>query len=61
MRVDPQAEAAAAMNGWEAIPLDELAALQGAKPVECVEELAADIWESPEEIEAFLSDVYANR
>lgn len=46
---------------WEPIPTEELAVMQRAKPVARVEELAADIWESTEEREAFLADVYAAR
>jgi hypothetical protein len=46
---------------WEAIPADELAAMQGTKPLTHIEELAADIWESPEELKAFLEDVYRAR
>ena len=46
---------------WEPIPTEELAVMQRVKPVTRVEELVADIWESPEEVEAFLADVYAAR
>jgi hypothetical protein len=46
---------------WEPIPTDELAAMQRTKPLAHIEELAADIWESPEELEAFLADVYRAR
>lgn len=46
---------------WEPIPTEGLAVMQRVKPVTHVEELAADIWESPEEVEAFLADVYAAR
>lgn len=46
---------------WEPIPTDDLAAMQHVKPVVRVEDLAADIWESPEELEAFLAEVYEAR
>lgn len=46
---------------WEPVDLDALAIRQGVKPVERAESLKADIWESPEELEEFLADVYAAR
>jgi uncharacterized protein (DUF2384 family) len=49
------------LSFWERASLDGLAEMQRVKPVARVEELAADIWESPEELEAFLADVYAAR
>lgn len=39
------------------LTIDELARLQHAKPVQDPKELMADIWESDEELEAFLSDL----
>ena len=41
--------------------LDELARLQGATVVDDIDELAADIWESDEELDAFLADLRAAR
>lgn len=46
---------------WEPGSLDELAARQGAGPLRSVEDLAADIWASPEELDEFLADIYAAR
>lgn len=40
---------------------DELARLYNAEVVQDPEELAADIWESDEELQAFLSDLRASR
>jgi hypothetical protein len=40
--------------------LDELARLQHAVPVE-PDDLVADIWESDEELDAFLADLRASR
>lgn len=41
--------------------IDELARLQHAQEVHGAEELAADIWESDEELDAFLADLRACR
>jgi len=45
------------------VPTEELARLQGIFPIKSVEELAAaeDPFESDEEYEAFLADLYASR
>ena len=45
------------------VPTDELARRQGVKPIRSVDELAAavDPFESDEEHEAFLADLYASR
>jgi hypothetical protein len=41
--------------------IEDLARAQHAEPVAHPEELAADIWESEEELEAFLADLRASR
>ena len=44
------------------VSTDELARRQGVKPIKSVDELAQpDPWESDEEYEAFLADLYASR
>jgi hypothetical protein len=44
------------------VPTEELARLQGVKPITSVDELAQpDLWESDEEYEEFLADLYASR
>jgi hypothetical protein len=44
------------------VPTEELARRQGVKPIKSVEELAQpDLWESDQEYEAFLADLYASR
>jgi hypothetical protein len=45
------------------VPTEELARRQGAKPITSVDDLAAaeDPFESDEEYEAFLADLYASR
>ena len=44
------------------VPTEELARRQGVKPIKSVDELAQpDLWESDEEYEAFLIDLYASR
>jgi hypothetical protein len=47
--------------GSRALALDELGRRFHAKPVADVHELAADIWESDEELDAFLADLRASR
>jgi hypothetical protein len=41
--------------------LDELAATQHLAPVDSLDELATDLWESDEELDAFLADVHRSR
>ena len=44
------------------VSTEELARRQGVKPIKSVDELAQpDLWESDEEYEAFLIDLYASR
>jgi hypothetical protein len=44
------------------LPFDELAKRQGVTPVGSLAELAQpDLWESDEEYDAFLADLYASR
>jgi hypothetical protein len=44
-----------------ALTLDELAAIQNLGPLESLDELAVDVWESDEELDAFLEDVRRSR
>lgn len=44
-----------------ALTLDELAQRCHATPVADAKELAADVWESDEELDAFLADLRASR
>lgn len=50
-----------AKASWVALSIDELARLQGAREVTDVDELASDVWESDEELDAFLADLRASR
>lgn len=43
------------------LTLEELARLQGATTVSDVSELLADVWDSDEELDAFLADLRASR
>ena len=44
------------------VSTEELARRQGVKPINSIDELAQpDLWESDEEYEAFLVDLYASR
>jgi hypothetical protein len=43
------------------VPTEELARRQGVQPITSIDELAQpDLWESDEEYEAFLTDLYAS-
>jgi hypothetical protein len=44
-----------------AMTLDDLAAIQNVEPLESLEELAADVWDSDAELDAFLQDVRRSR
>jgi hypothetical protein len=46
---------------WEPLSADVLARVQNIRPLERAEDLMAPIWESDEEVEQFLADVYAAR
>jgi hypothetical protein len=46
---------------WDPLSPDVLARLQDIRPLEHPEDLVAPIWESDEELERFLADVYAAR
>lgn len=46
---------------WSATTLDDLARAQHATPIRDPHELAADIWESDDELDAFLADLRAAR
>jgi hypothetical protein len=56
-----EAEAWGEYPFWKPLDLDELVHLQAIRPVDSAECLRADIWESEEELEEFLTDVYASR
>lgn len=48
--------------GDEYVSTEELARRQGVEPIVSVEDLAQpDLWESDEEYEEFLTDLYASR
>ena len=54
-----QPEHAAAEDG---VPIEELARRQGVGPIVSLDELAQpDLWESEQEYEEFLADLYASR
>ena len=53
--------ASAPLRSTRSFMIEELAAAQGVKPMESTEEWAADIFESDEELEAFLADLRASR
>jgi len=44
------------------VPIEELARRQGVEPVESLDDLACpELWDSDEEYEGFLADLYASR
>jgi uncharacterized protein (DUF2384 family) len=49
------------MAGATPLTIDELARLHNAVEVHGLGELAADIWESDEELDEFLADLHASR
>ena len=49
------------MAGAAPLTIDELARLHNAVEVHGLGELAADIWESDEELDEFLADLHASR
>jgi len=51
----------AAVWGGSSLTLAELARRQHAKPITDLSELVADIWESDEELNAFLADFRESR
>ena len=58
MASDP---APAPLRSTRRATIEELAAAQGVKPMESTEEWAADIFESDEELEAFLAHLRVSR
>ena len=50
-----------ALRPMPSMTIAELAVLQRARPVKGVDEFAADLWESDEELDEFLSDLRASR
>jgi len=52
---------------WRLLPfdrplsVDELARQQGVRPVRSLDEMRADLWDSDDELEAFLADLRASR
>lgn len=49
------------MAGATPLTIDELARLHNAVEVHGLGELAADIWESDEELDEFLTDLHSSR
>jgi hypothetical protein len=43
------------------VSVEELARQQGVKPVESLDDMRADVWDSDEELDEFLADVRASR
>lgn len=65
MKTQPTGEDRRASEGfWREKTIEELAAEQGVRPVERLEDILgrhADLWESDEEFEAFVSGIYERR
>ena len=51
----------APLRSTRSLTIEELAAAQGVKPMESTQEWAADIFESDEELEAFLAHLRVSR
>ena len=56
---------AESLSPWSSaghVPIEELARRQGVQPVESLDDLACpELWDSDEEYERFLVDLYASR
>jgi hypothetical protein len=49
-------------EGEDQVPIEELARRQGVRPIKSAAELVhPEVWESDEELQAFLADLYASR
>jgi hypothetical protein len=56
------AEAPAPWPSDAHVPIEELARRQGVEPVQSLDDLACpELWDSAEEYERFLADLYASR
>jgi hypothetical protein len=56
------AESLSPWSSAEHVPIEELARRQGVQPVESLDDLACPgLWDSDEEYERFLADLYASR
>jgi len=49
------------LPGTRSVSVEELARQQGVRPVDSLDDMQADLWESDEEVEEFLADVRASR
>jgi hypothetical protein len=49
------------LPGTRSPSIEELAREQGVQPVDSLDEMQADLWDSDEELEQFLADVRASR
>ena len=56
------AESLSLWSSAEHVPIEELARRQGVQPVASLDDLAIpELWDSDEEYERFLADLYASR
>lgn len=56
------AEAPTPRPSDDSVPIEELACRQGVEPVESLDDLAySELWDSDQEYERFLADLYASR
>jgi hypothetical protein len=49
------------LPGARSVSVEELARQQGVQPVESLDDMRADVWDSDEELDEFLADVRASR
>ncbi len=49
------------LPGPPPVPFEELARQQGAQPVRSFDDMRADVWDTDEELDAFLADVRVSR
>jgi hypothetical protein len=49
------------LPGTRSVSVEELARQQGVRPVDSLDDMQADLWDSDEELDEFLADVRASR
>lgn len=49
------------LGGTDTVPVEELARRQGVRPAASLDDLRADLWDSDQELDAFLADVRESR
>lgn len=59
--INPPGETQAYPAFWEHPAVEDLAITQGVSPIQRIEDLAANLWNTDEDLQAFLEDIYSAR